>query len=95
MKTELLFQLFCPALPISIIINVAKARIMLHVSRKDAWEQILKLHVQQITEGTKTNISSIKETFPKIMEEILISDKYNENEDNDEVDLSDNEGDTF
>ena len=68
---------------------------MLHVSRKDAWEQILKLHVQQITEGTKTNISSIKETFPKIMEEILISDKYNENEDNDEEDLSDNEGDTF
>ena len=67
MKTELLFQLFCPALPISIIIiNVAKARIMLHVSRKDAWEQILKLHVQQITEGTKTNISSIKETFQKL-----------------------------
>ena len=29
------------------------------------------------------------------MEEILISDKYNENEDNDEEDLSDNEGDTF
>ena len=29
------------------------------------------------------------------MEEILISDKYTENEDNDEEDLSDNEGDTF
>ena len=29
------------------------------------------------------------------MEEILISDKYNENEDNDEEDLSDNEDDTF
>ena len=29
------------------------------------------------------------------MEDIFISDKYDENEDNDEEDLSDNEGDTF
>ena len=41
------------------------------------------------------NISWVKETFPKDIEEILISVKYNENEVNDEKDESDNGGDTF
>ena len=37
----------------------------------------------------------IKEFFPKDIEEMLISDKYNENEVNDEEDKNDSEGDTF
>ena len=41
------------------------------------------------------NISWVKETFPKDIEEILISVKYNENEVNDEKDESDNGGDTL
>ena len=39
------------------------------------------------------NIWWIKEPFPKDIEEILISDKYNENEVNYEEDESDHEGD--
>ena len=41
------------------------------------------------------NIWWIKEPFPKDIEEILISNKYNENEVNCEEDESDNKGDTF
>ena len=41
------------------------------------------------------NIWWIKEPFPKDIEEILISNKYNENEVNYEEDESDNKGDTF
>ena len=37
----------------------------------------------------------IKELFPEDIEEILISDKYNENEVNDEEDKSDSEDGTF
>ena len=41
------------------------------------------------------NIWWIKEPFPKDIEEILISIKYNENDVNDEEDKTENEGDTF
>ena len=37
----------------------------------------------------------IKELFQKDIEEILIRDKYNENEVNEEESKSDSEGDTF
>ena len=37
----------------------------------------------------------IKELFQKDIEEILIRDKYNENEVNEEEGKSDSEGDTF
>ena len=37
----------------------------------------------------------IKELFQKDLEEILIRDKYNENEVNEEEGKSDSEGDTF
>ena len=37
----------------------------------------------------------VKEFFPKDIEEMLINDKYNENEVNDEEDKNDSEGDTF
>ena len=37
----------------------------------------------------------IKELFQKDVEEILIRDKYNENEVNEEEGKSDSEGDTF
>ena len=53
-------------------------------------------HEQQITDGTKTrNRWWIKKTFPKDIEEILINNKYKENEINNEEDESDNEGNTF
>ena len=45
--------------------------------------------------STNANISWVKETFPKDIEEILIGVKYNENKVNDEKDESDNGGDTF
>ena len=41
------------------------------------------------------NICWIKESFPKDIEEFLISDKCNENEINDEECDSENEGNTF
>ena len=41
------------------------------------------------------NIWWIKEPFPKDIEKILITNKYNENEVNYEEDESDNKGDTF
>ena len=41
------------------------------------------------------NIWWIKEPFPKDIEEILISDKYNGNTVNNDEDESDNKGDTF
>ena len=89
MKTKLLiFQLF--PLADQYYYYIAKGRIMLLVSGKEALKQMLNFQVHQITDES-VNICWIEEPFPKDIEEILIS----ENEVNDEEGKSDNEGDTF
>ena len=89
MKTKLLiFQLFL--LADQYYYYIAKGRIMLLVSGKEALKQMLNFQVHQITDES-VNICWIEEPFPKDIEEILIS----ENEVNDEEGKSDNEGDTF
>ena len=89
MKTKLLiFQLFPFA--DQYYYYIAKGRIILLVSGKEALKQMLNFQVHQITDES-VNICWIEEPFPKDIEEILIS----ENEVNDEEGKSDNEGDTF
>ena len=55
----------------------------------------LKSIYQYITDGKKTRTYAGLKSPSQSIEEILISDKYNENEVNNEKGESDNEGDRF
>ena len=77
---------------------------VVHSKRKNSfagiWKRCLEasFEIPSIADhgwNQNANIWWIKEAFPKDIEEILISVKYNENEVNDEEDESDSEGDTF
>ena len=67
---------------------------MLLVSGKEAWKQILNFQIHKITDKNAT-ICRIEEPFTKDVEEVLISDVYNENEVNNEEGESDTEVNTF
>ena len=48
---------------------------MLHGSGKGVRKQMLNFQVEQITDGTNTNICWVVEFFPNDIEEVLISDE--------------------
>ena len=93
MKTKvLIFEFLC--LADQYYYYIARGRIMLHVSGKDAQKQIYPSIASHGWDQNE-NIFSIEEPFPKDIEEILISEEYNANEVDDEEGEINNETDTF